>query len=199
MFRQQRIPPEVPSKNISRDIVLNMTLENKAHYESEKRRIQLILTELGDEINSTELMHVQNISRNVGSHREVTTRDDDEMIINNFTVATMQMNPDQAQNDKIMQKNLALIAKYFKRTLQTPITTTSELPQTTKTRMWILIQETILTIRLDSLETQMAENVVGWLGKLTAEILNEQSDWLADTDEEIDEQEVPNADSGTDA
>ncbi|GKF44103.1 retrovirus-related pol polyprotein from transposon TNT 1-94, partial [Tanacetum coccineum] len=27
----------------------------------------------------------------------------------------------------------------------------------------------------------------------------EQSDWLADTDEEIDEQEVPNADSGTDA
>ncbi|GJR67643.1 hypothetical protein Tco_0013708 [Tanacetum coccineum] len=60
----------------------------------------------------------------------------------------------------------------------TNLPTTTELPQTPETRMWILLQE--------------------------------QSDWLADTDEEIDEQEleahysyiakiqeVPNADSGT--
>ncbi|GJY95002.1 hypothetical protein Tco_0511363 [Tanacetum coccineum] len=50
-----------------------------------------------------------------------------EMIRNNLTVATMQVNvqflqqlqpecdPEQAQKDKDMQKNLALIAKYFKK------------------------------------------------------------------------------------
>ncbi|GKC51057.1 hypothetical protein Tco_1073802 [Tanacetum coccineum] len=88
--------------------------------------------------------------------------------------------PEQAQKDKEMQKNLALT--------NLP-TTTLELPQTPETRMWILLQDTRMTISLDK-----------------------QSDWLADTDEEIDEQEleahynyiakiqeVPNADLGTDS
>ncbi|GJR60657.1 hypothetical protein Tco_1502819 [Tanacetum coccineum] len=88
--------------------------------------------------------------------------------------------PEQAQKDKEMQKNLALT--------NLP-TTTLELPQTPETRMWILLQDTRMTISLDK-----------------------QSDWLADTDEEIDKQEleahynyiakiqeVPNADLGTDS
>ncbi|GKG47023.1 hypothetical protein Tco_0504220, partial [Tanacetum coccineum] len=44
--------PEVPAKT-SVETVLNMTLENKAHYEYEKEAIHLILTGIGDEIYST--------------------------------------------------------------------------------------------------------------------------------------------------
>ncbi|GKF42208.1 hypothetical protein Tco_0125550, partial [Tanacetum coccineum] len=35
------------------ETVMNMTLENKAHFESEKEAIHLILTGIGDEIYST--------------------------------------------------------------------------------------------------------------------------------------------------
>ncbi|GJT74681.1 hypothetical protein Tco_1041406 [Tanacetum coccineum] len=40
-------------KQISVKTVMNMTLENRAHFESEKEAIHLILTEIGDEIYST--------------------------------------------------------------------------------------------------------------------------------------------------
>ncbi|GJT91680.1 hypothetical protein Tco_1080525 [Tanacetum coccineum] len=112
--------PEIPEKT-SVETVLNMTPENKAHYESEKEAIHLILTGIGDEIYST---------------------------------------VDACQ---------------------------------TAQEMWEAIER-----------LQQAEKGV--------QLQAEQSDWLADTDEEIDEQEleahysymakiqeVPNADSGTDA
>ncbi|GKA30605.1 hypothetical protein Tco_0716910 [Tanacetum coccineum] len=67
-----------------------------------------------------------------------------------------------------------------------------------------------MTIKLDSLGIR-GMNVCWGLGKLSVQLLAEQSDWLADTDEDIDEQEleahysymakiqeVPNAHSGTD-
>nr|GEX03366.1 hypothetical protein [Tanacetum cinerariifolium] len=87
--------------------------------------------------------------------------------------------PEQAQRDKNIQKNLALIAKYFKK-IYKPTNNNLKHPQTPRTRMWIR--------------------------------LHEQYDWLADTDEEVDEQEleahysymakiqeVPTADLGTDS
>ncbi|GJX72219.1 hypothetical protein Tco_0309390 [Tanacetum coccineum] len=46
--------------------------------------------------------------------------------------------PEQAQRDKDMLKNLALIAKYLKRSTNLP-TTTLELIKTPETRMWILL------------------------------------------------------------
>ncbi|GJU47348.1 retrovirus-related pol polyprotein from transposon TNT 1-94 [Tanacetum coccineum] len=284
------------------ETVLNMTPENKAHYESEKEAIHLILTGIGDEIYSTvdacqtaqemweaierlqqgESLNIQDVKTNLfWEFGQFTSHDGEtiesyytrfykmmnEMIRNNLTVATMQVNvqflqqlqpewsrfvtivkqqhkldevsyhklfdilkqyqkevnelrvfymkewpknanplalilalqvhkgkeiaktitppsesaseedsdPEQAQKDKDMQKNLALIAKYFKK-LYKP--TNNNLMNFSKTQN----QE------------------------------SEQSDWLADTDEEIDEQEleahysymakiqeVPNADSGTDA
>nr|GEU42560.1 hypothetical protein [Tanacetum cinerariifolium] len=52
------------------------------------------------------------------------------------TASEKDSDPEQAQRDKDMQKNLALIAKYFKRSTNLP-KTTSELPQTQGTRMWI--------------------------------------------------------------
>ncbi|GJY02171.1 retrovirus-related pol polyprotein from transposon TNT 1-94 [Tanacetum coccineum] len=44
--------PAVPEQTIV-ETVMNMTLENKAHFESEKEAIHLILTGIGDEIYST--------------------------------------------------------------------------------------------------------------------------------------------------
>ncbi|GJU70567.1 hypothetical protein Tco_1256826 [Tanacetum coccineum] len=95
--------------------------------------------------------------------------------------------PDSSE-DKDSRMNLALIAKYFKK-LYKPTNNNLRTSSNTRTRMWILLQ---------------AEKGV--------QLQAEQSDWLADTDEEIDEQEleahysymakiqeVPNADSGTDA
>ncbi|GJS98251.1 putative reverse transcriptase domain-containing protein [Tanacetum coccineum] len=144
------------------------------------------------------------------------------------------IDPEQAQKDKDMQKNLALIAKYFKK-LYKP--TNNNLRTSTNTRR----QECDTTpryrndIRLDSWELEGSECC--WrLWKLRkpkrvkdstyhkekmllckqaekgVQLQVEQSDWLADTDEEIDEQEleahysymakiqeVPNADSRTDS
>nr|GEU87351.1 hypothetical protein [Tanacetum cinerariifolium] len=106
---------------------------------------------------------------------------------------------EQAQRDKDMQKNLALIAKYFKKSTNLP-TITSELPQTQGTRMWIRLYSTRMTISLDCL------GIKGWnlvISPRNAEIQKgltasayhkekmllckqaEQYDWLADTDEEV--------------
>ncbi|GKD68920.1 hypothetical protein Tco_1323010 [Tanacetum coccineum] len=94
---------------------------------------------------------------------------------------------EQAQRDKDMQKNLALISKYFKK-IYKPTNNNLRTSSNSETRMWILLQ---------------AEKGVS--------LQAEQADWLEDTDEEIDEQEleahysymekiqeVPIANSGTD-
>ncbi|GKA49136.1 hypothetical protein Tco_0742094 [Tanacetum coccineum] len=113
--------------------------------------------------------------------------------------------PEQAQRDKDMQKNLALIAKYFKKIYKP---TNNNLRTSSNTRNKNV--DTTPRYKNDNqtgqFGNQRAVNVVG------ARETIEQSDWLADTDEEIDEQEleahysymekiqeVPNADSGTDA
>ncbi|GKG23928.1 hypothetical protein Tco_0391964, partial [Tanacetum coccineum] len=44
--------PAVPEQTIV-ETVMNMTPENRAHFESEKEAIHLILTRIGDEIYST--------------------------------------------------------------------------------------------------------------------------------------------------
>ncbi|GJT06518.1 retrovirus-related pol polyprotein from transposon TNT 1-94 [Tanacetum coccineum] len=168
--------------------------------------------------------------------------------------------PEQAQKDKDMQKNLALIAKYFKK-LYKP--TNNNLRTSSNTR--IKNVDTNPRYKNDNLtgqfRNQRVVNVVGARGTVGGQVVQqsriqcfnckefghyakecrnpkrvkdstyhkekmllckqaekgvqlqaEQSDWLADTDEEIDEQEleahysymakiqeVPNADSSTDA
>ncbi|GKB21070.1 hypothetical protein Tco_0854993 [Tanacetum coccineum] len=51
-YQQRIIPPAVPERTTV-ETVLNMSPENKAHFESEKEAIHLILTGIGDEIYST--------------------------------------------------------------------------------------------------------------------------------------------------
>ncbi|GKC57995.1 hypothetical protein Tco_1085593 [Tanacetum coccineum] len=54
--------PEIPAKT-SVETVLNMTPENKAHYESEKEAIHLILTELEMTSSTQLLMHVRQLKK----------------------------------------------------------------------------------------------------------------------------------------
>ncbi|GJY95272.1 hypothetical protein Tco_0511633 [Tanacetum coccineum] len=113
--------------------------------------------------------------------------------------------PEQAQRDKDMQKNLALIAKYFKNiykptnnNLRTSLNSRNKNVDTTpRVKDYTYHKENMLLCK-------QAEKGVP--------LQAEQYDWLADTDEEIDEQEleahysymakiqeVPTADLGTDS
>nr|GEV52326.1 hypothetical protein [Tanacetum cinerariifolium] len=127
----------------------NISPENKAHFLAEKEAIHLILTGIGDDIYST--VDACQMAQ------EIFCELMNEMIRNNLTVTTMQVNvqflqqlqpewsrshtatehkgkeiaktitppsetasekdndPEQAQRDKVMQNNLALIVKYFKK------------------------------------------------------------------------------------
>ncbi|GKC53567.1 hypothetical protein Tco_1076312, partial [Tanacetum coccineum] len=168
------------------ETILNMSPDNKAHFQAEKEAIFMLLTGIGDEIYSTvdacqtanemwisierlqqgESLNIQDVKTNLfWEFGKFTYRDREsmelyyscfykmmnEMIRNNLKVATMQVNvqflqqlqpewsrykgkevakpvtppselgsdeeshPEQAEKDKEMQKNLALIAKYFKK------------------------------------------------------------------------------------
>ncbi|GJT41883.1 integrase, catalytic region, zinc finger, CCHC-type containing protein [Tanacetum coccineum] len=141
-----------------------------------------------------------------------------------------EMAPEQAQKDKDMQKNLALIAKYFKK-LYKPTNNNLRTSSNTRNRNVDTTQVQEMTIKWTVWESEASRMLLG-LGKTVGgqtpvnhkekmllckqaekgvQLQAEQSDWLADTDEEIDEQEleahysymakiqeVPNADSGTD-
>ncbi|GJR45867.1 hypothetical protein Tco_1313970 [Tanacetum coccineum] len=103
------------------EIILTMSPENKAHYESEKEAIHLLLTRIGDEIYLTidacktaherpqqgESLNIQDVKTNLfWEFRKFTSHDGEsmesyysrfykmmnEMIRNNLTVATMQVN-----------------------------------------------------------------------------------------------------------
>nr|GEW58586.1 hypothetical protein [Tanacetum cinerariifolium] len=137
------------------------------------------------------------------------------------TASEEDSDPKQAQRDKDMQKNLALVAKYFKKNSTNLPTTTSEHPQTPRTRTWIRLHDSRMTVSLDSLGLRgLVKDSVYHKEKMLlckqaeqgVPLQAEQYDWLADTDEEVDEQEleahysymakiqeVPNADSGTDS
>ncbi|GKB51403.1 hypothetical protein Tco_0902156, partial [Tanacetum coccineum] len=180
--------PEVPAKT-SVETVLNMTPENKAHYESEKEAIHLILTGIGDEIYSTSLC-MSDISRIVGSQargynklQETKAKDIAKPITPPSEALLRRQYPEQAHERNQDMQIIALIAKYFKK-LYKP---TNNNHRTTSRH-----------------QKQESEK-----GCSTSSNTIRQA---ADTDEEIDEQEleahysymakiqeVPNADSGTDA
>ncbi|GJR47985.1 hypothetical protein Tco_1316088 [Tanacetum coccineum] len=141
--------PEVPERTAV-ETILNMSPENKEHYQSEKEAIHLLLTGNGDEIYSTifacktthdmwiateriqqgESLNIQDVKTNLfwefgkftSHYREsnATTKYKGKEIAKLIThisesASKEDNDPEQAQRDKDMQKNLALIAKYFQK------------------------------------------------------------------------------------
>ncbi|GKF14906.1 retrovirus-related pol polyprotein from transposon TNT 1-94, partial [Tanacetum coccineum] len=117
--------------------------------------------------------------------------------------------PEQAQRDKDMQKNWHSLKSTSKRSTNLP-TTTSELLQTPETRMWILLQgsQVVQQTRIQCFnckefghfaeECSKPKRVKDYMyhkekmlmckqAEKGVPLQAEQSDWLADTDEEIDE------------
>ncbi|GJR17088.1 retrovirus-related pol polyprotein from transposon TNT 1-94 [Tanacetum coccineum] len=106
--------------------------------------------------------------------------------------------PEQAKRDKDMQKNLALLAKYFKR-LYKP--TNNNLRTSSNSRN--KTEDTTPRYNNDNLSGQFGNQrtmtVVGTRKTVGSPVVqqtriqcfnSEQADWLADTDEEIDEHEL---------
>nr|GEU73236.1 hypothetical protein [Tanacetum cinerariifolium] len=91
-------------------------------------------------------------------------------------VSEEDSDPEQAQRDKEMQKNLALIAKYFKKIYQA---TNNNLKTSSNTR-----NKNVDTSPWYKNDIAEARETIG------VPLRAEQSDWLDDTDEDIDEQEL---------
>ncbi|GJX61503.1 retrovirus-related pol polyprotein from transposon TNT 1-94 [Tanacetum coccineum] len=95
--------------------------------------------------------------------------------------------PEQAQRDKEMQKNIELIAKYFKK-IYKPTNNNLRTSSTTRNK------------NMDTYPRYKNDNQTGQFGnqrtvtvagaKETLRKQAEQADWLEDTDEEVDEQEL---------
>ncbi|GJV19893.1 hypothetical protein Tco_1368913 [Tanacetum coccineum] len=246
--------PTVPERTAV-ETILNMSPENKAHYESEKEEIHLLLTGIGDEIYSTvdacKTAHEMWIfgkftsydGKSMESYYSRFYKMMNEMIRNNLTIATMQVNvqflqqlqpewsrhkgkkiakpitplfesaseedndPEQAQNDKEIQKNLALIAKYFKfiykptnnnlRTFSNSrnknVDTTSRYKNDNQTgqfgnqRTVTVVEECRKPKRVKDSTYHKEKILMCKQAEKGVSLQAEQSDWLEDTDEEIDE------------
>ncbi|GJT35648.1 hypothetical protein Tco_0926067 [Tanacetum coccineum] len=259
--------------------IFTMSPENKAHYESEREAIHLLLTGIGDEIYSTvdayktthemwiaierlqqgEYLNIQDVKTNLfWVFRKFTSHDGEsmesyysifykmmnEMIRNNLTVATMQVNYQKEVNEictERIAKNanpLALVATaspypdpyYQAPTSHKPYTPTSKQSSSTRSNSSTKFKgkEIAKPITPPSESASKEDNTTprykndnqtGQFGnQRTITVVgaretvgSQQSDWLAVTDKEIDEQEleahysfmakikeVLTADSGTD-
>ncbi|GKD45936.1 hypothetical protein Tco_1270581 [Tanacetum coccineum] len=125
---------------------------------------------------------------------------------------------EQAQRDKDMQKNLALIAKYFKKiykptnnNLKTSSNSRNKNVDTSLRELGHFAKECRKPKKVKDSMYHKEKMLLCKQAEKGVPLQAEQSDWLADTDKEIDEQEleahysfmakikeVPSADSGTD-
>nr|GEY89249.1 glutamic acid-rich protein-like [Tanacetum cinerariifolium] len=185
---------------------MNMSPENKDHFLAEKEAIHLILSGIGDEIYSTvdPCQTSQEMWEAIERHngKEIA-----KPITPPFETASEEDNdPEQAQRDKDMQKNLALIAKYFKKIYKP---TNNNLRKSSNSKNKNV--DTTLRFKNNNqsgqFRNQRTVNVAA-----ARENVGMQYDWLADTGEEVYKQEleahysymakiqeVPTADSGTDS
>ncbi|GJT11199.1 hypothetical protein Tco_0858241 [Tanacetum coccineum] len=271
--------PAVPERTAV-ETILNMSPKNKAHYESEKEAIHLLLTGIGDEIyltfdacktahkmwiaierlqqvsstTSTRMVkevneiHVERIAKNanplalllllqlikilyhalqvskygittkrsLSTRSHATTRHKGKKTTKPITppsesASEEDSDPEQAQRDKDMQKNLALIAKYFKKIYKPTNNNlrTSSNSRNKKFRYFFKVvqqtgmqcfncKELVICFAKECRKpkrvkdsTYYKENML--LCKQAEKgipLQAEQSDWLADTDEEMMNKEL---------
>ncbi|GJU78072.1 retrovirus-related pol polyprotein from transposon TNT 1-94 [Tanacetum coccineum] len=187
--------PAVPEQTTI-ETVLNMSPENKAHFKSEKEAIHLILTGIGDEIYSTvdacktahEISHASTRHKGKETAKPITPLSE--------SASEEDSDPEQAQKDKEINKNVDTTPRYKNDNQSGQF-------RNQRTMTVAGARETVGGQVVQQSGIQSEKGV---------QLQAEQSDWLADTDEEIDEQEleahysymakiqeVLNADSGTDS
>nr|GEU89884.1 hypothetical protein [Tanacetum cinerariifolium] len=112
--------PAIP-EHATVETPMNMSPKNKAYFKAEKEAIHLILIGIGDEIYSTvdSYQTAQEMWEAI-ERTHTTTRYKGKELAKPITspsetASEEDIDPEQAQWDKDMQKNLALIAKYFKK------------------------------------------------------------------------------------
>nr|GEX80108.1 retrovirus-related Pol polyprotein from transposon TNT 1-94 [Tanacetum cinerariifolium] len=206
------------------ETLTNMSPENKAHFLAEKEVIHLILTRIGDDIYSTvdacqtaqkmreaiERSQAPSSKPSISSRLHTSTRHKGKEIAKPITppfetASKEDSDPEQAQRDKDMQKNLALIAKYFKK-IYKPTNNNLRTSSNSKNK------------NVDTTPRYKNDDHSGQFGNQRTECRKpkrvkdsayhkekmllykqdeqgvplqvEQYDWLADTDEEVDEQEL---------
>ncbi|GJZ23183.1 hypothetical protein Tco_0560642, partial [Tanacetum coccineum] len=110
------------------------------------------------------------------------------------SVSDEDSNPEQAQRDKDMQKNLALLAKYFKKlykptnnNLQTFLNSRNKTEDTTPRHY---AKECRKPKRVKDYAYHKEKMMMCKQAEQGVPLQAEQADWLEDTDEEIDEQEL---------
>nr|GEW29723.1 hypothetical protein [Tanacetum cinerariifolium] len=220
----------------------NMSPENKAHFLAEKEAIHLILTGIRDVIYSTvdacqtaqEMWEAietlqQEWSRSsasspkpsIPSRSHTTTRHKGKEIAKPITplsetASEEDSDPEQAQRDKDMQKNLALIAKYIKK-IYTPTnnnlrTSSNSKNKNVDTTPWENVGSKVVQqsgiqcfnckeyghFAKECRKPKRVKDSVYHKEKMLlckqadqgVSLQVEQYDWLADTDEEVDEQEL---------
>nr|GFA57274.1 hypothetical protein [Tanacetum cinerariifolium] len=182
---------------------MNMYLENKAHFQAEKEAIHMILIEIGDEIYSTvdACQTAQEMWEAIKRLQQAFEEDSD---------------PEQAQRDKDMQNNLALIAKYYKKiykpTNNNLRTSSNSRNKNVDTTSWENVGSPVVKQsgiqyfnckefghfakecrkpkRVKDSTYHKEKMLLCKQAEQGVPLQAEQYDWLADTDEEIDEQEL---------
>nr|GEW39104.1 hypothetical protein [Tanacetum cinerariifolium] len=163
-----------------------MSPENKAHFKSEKEAIHLILTGIGDEIYSIvdacKIAHemweaIERLQQGKEIAKPITPLSE--------SAFEEDSDPEQAQKDKEMQKNLAFIAKYFnkiykptKNNLRTSSNTGNKNVDTTP------------RYKNDKQTRQFGNQRTMTVAGARETVGSQSTNWLADTDGEIDEQEL---------
>nr|GEU53455.1 retrovirus-related Pol polyprotein from transposon TNT 1-94 [Tanacetum cinerariifolium] len=177
------------------ETILNMSPENKAHYESKKKAIHLLLTRIGDEIYSTvdSCKTAHEISNAPTKHKG---KEIAKPITSLFESASEEdSDPKQAQKDKDMLKNLALIAKYFKKlykltnnSLKTSLNSRNKNVDTSL--RYVKDNQTGKPKRMKDSTYRKEKMLMCKQAEKCVPLQAEQFDWLADTDKEINEQEL---------
>nr|GEV60111.1 retrovirus-related Pol polyprotein from transposon TNT 1-94 [Tanacetum cinerariifolium] len=204
-----------------------MSPENKSHYESEKEAIHLILTGIGDEIYSTvDACKTTLEIETMKSYYIRFYKMMNEMIRNNLTVATMQVNVQflqQLQPEWSRNKNVDTTPRY-KNDNQSGQFRSQRMVNVAGAVQQYGIQclnckefghfakECRKPKRVKDFTYHKEKMLLCKQAEQGVPLQAEQSDWLVDTDEEVDEQEleahysymakiqeVPTANSGTDS
>nr|GEW57549.1 retrovirus-related Pol polyprotein from transposon TNT 1-94 [Tanacetum cinerariifolium] len=185
-----------------------MSLENKAHFLAEKEAIHLILTGIGDDIYST----VDACQTTQEMWEAIERLQQGQRLISSTTSAGMvkDNDPEQAQKDKDMQKNLALIAKHFKKSYK-PTNNNLRTSSNSKNKNGkvgsTIVQESRIQCfnckeyghfakecrwpkRVKDFAYHTEKMLLCKQAEQGVPLQAEQYDWLMDTDKEVDEQEL---------